>query len=109
MATTAANPENQKEAKNRGFHDKQWSGPRLVEAMADLATGVTGPRAIEDVFSEVCAAAVESIPGADLADIMLLRDGQVLSLGATSELSITLDRLQQQFGEGPCAQAARDT
>jgi hypothetical protein len=84
------------------------SGPELVNRMAHLAEDFSARRPIEEVFSDVCAAAVELMPGADLADIMLLRDGEVLSLGATSELSRKLDELQQHFGEGPCAQAAMD-
>jgi GAF domain-containing protein len=84
-------------------------GPQLVERMAHSAMELAAPQSIEDAFADVCAAAVELIPGADLADIMLVRDGDVVSIGATSELSARLDELQQQLGEGPCAQAAADT
>ena len=89
-------------------HETSLSGALLVDRMVHLAADAAAERPIEDVFSEVCAAAVELVPGADLADIMLLRDGDVVSLGATSELSAKLDELQQQLGEGPCAQAATD-
>jgi hypothetical protein len=77
--------------------------------MAELVDDVTAPRPVEDVFTDNAAAAVELIPGADVADIMLLRHGEVFSLGATSELSVKLDQLQQHLGEGPCAKAAADT
>lgn len=82
----------------------------LVDAgwlIVDRTGGVGGSEA--QVFSEVCAAAVESIPGADLADVMLVRDGEVVSVGATSELASHLTDLQRQLGEGPCAQAVTDT
>jgi GAF domain-containing protein len=95
-----------------GFEDWQpgvLSGPALVERMARLAPKFAGPRAVEDVFTAVCAAAVELIPGADLADVMLVRDGgAVSSVGATSDLAAQLDDVQQRLGEGPCAQAATD-
>jgi hypothetical protein len=84
------------------------SGPQLVDRMARLAPDVAD-RPIEDVFTDVCAAAVELIPGADLADVMLVRDGEVVSVGATSELSSRLTYLQRELGEGPCAQAMTDT
>jgi GAF domain-containing protein len=84
-------------------------GRRLVERMAHLAPAVAASSGIEETFADICAAAVELIPGADLADIMLIRDGHVVSIGATAELSATLDPLQQELGEGPCAQAASDT
>jgi hypothetical protein len=105
---TPAHPDTSRKTRMR-TQDTQWSGPRLVAWMADLAAELTDRPRIEDVFAEVCAAAVESIPGADLADIMLVREGQVFSLGATSQLAGTLDELQQQLGEGPCAQATGDT
>ncbi|MDF2825279.1 MAG: hypothetical protein K0R68_2687, partial [Mycobacterium sp.] len=83
-------------------------GSRLVERMAHLAPDAGSPQPVEAVFADICAAAVELIPGADLADVMLIRDGDVISIGATSDLSLTLDQLQQRLGEGPCAQAAAD-
>ena len=84
------------------------SGPRLVDRMARLAPDVAG-RPIEQVFADVCAAAVDSIPGADLADVMLLRENEVVSVGATSDLSSRLTELQGRVGEGPCAMASTDT
>jgi uncharacterized protein DUF3349/ANTAR domain-containing protein/GAF domain-containing protein len=83
------------------------SGPQLVDRMARLAPGVAG-RPAEQVFADVCAAAVELIPGADLADVMLVRSGDVVSIGGTDELSSRLSHLQRDLGEGPCAKAATD-
>jgi hypothetical protein len=83
-------------------------GAQLVDRMARLAPTLGGG-SVEDVFADVCAAAVELIPGADVADVMLVRRGDVVSVGATCELSSRLSDLQGQLGEGPCAQAATDT
>jgi Protein of unknown function (DUF3349)/GAF domain/ANTAR domain len=90
-------------------NETEFAGPELVNRLAHMATEISAPASVEEVFAGVCAAAVELMPGADLADIMLLRDGEVVSIGATSELSRKLDELQQHLGEGPCAQAAGDT
>ncbi|WP_428847484.1 ANTAR domain-containing protein [Mycolicibacterium cosmeticum] len=84
-------------------------GPQLVERLAELAPEVRGFRPADQLFADIAALAVELIPGADVADIMVLRDGAVLSMGATSPLAAELDELQQRFGEGPCAQAAADS
>lgn len=84
-------------------------GPQLVERLAELAPEVREFRPADQLFADIAALAVELIPGADVADIMVLRDGAVLSMGATSPLAAELDELQQRFGEGPCAQAAADS
>ncbi len=84
-------------------------GPQLVERLAELAPEVREFRPADQLFADIAALAVELIPGADVADIMVLRDGAVLSMGATSPLAALLDELQQRFGEGPCAQAAADS
>ncbi|CAN5664068.1 hypothetical protein BH10ACT9_BH10ACT9_04210 [soil metagenome] len=89
--------------------DSGLTGPQLAERMARLAPEIHATHPVQDAFAEICAAAVDLIPGADVADIMLVRDGDVVSVGATSDLAATLDELQQQLGEGPCAQAATDT
>ncbi|MCX2712852.1 GAF and ANTAR domain-containing protein [Mycolicibacterium sp. J2] len=84
-------------------------GPPLVERLAELATEVREFRPVDQLFADITALAVDLIPGADVADIMVLRDGRVLSMGATSPLAAELDELQQRVGEGPCAQAAADS
>jgi GAF domain-containing protein len=84
-------------------------GPQLVERLAELAPQVRAHRPVEQLFADISALAVELIPGADIADIMVLRDGAVLSMGATAPLAAQLDELQQRLGEGPCAQAAADS
>lgn len=81
-------------------------GPRLVNRLAHLAEAAPVHEPVENVFAEVCASAVELIDGADHADIMLIRDDHVVSVGATSDLSARLDELQRRFGEGPCSDAA---
>lgn len=69
-----------------------------------LIVDVPGPAVT--VFDEVCTAAVDLIPGADLADVMLARDDDVVSVAGTSELCARLCDLRRAAGDGPCTQAA---
>lgn len=77
--------------------------------MAELARSVAGPRSVKDVLAEVTAAAVELLPGADVAGILLIAKGNEFeSLVGTSDLLYHLDKLQVKHGEGPCIAAALD-
>ena len=80
----------------------------LAQRMAELARAVA-LQSVDDVLRDVTSAAVELIPEADTAGILLI--GKVStyeSLATTSDLPNKLDELQVTFGEGPCMQAALD-
>jgi GAF domain-containing protein len=77
--------------------------------MAELARAVAGPRSVEDVLAGVTRAAVELVPGADIAGVLLIAKGERFeSLVGTSDLIYKLDALQVEHGEGPCIEAALD-
>nr|WP_246230943.1 GAF and ANTAR domain-containing protein [Mycolicibacterium sediminis] len=79
----------------------------LAHKMAELARSVAVPRTTEDIFAEVTKAAVELIPGADAAGILLIRKGgKFESHAGTTDLPHRLDELQHRFQEGPCMDAA---
>lgn len=79
----------------------------LAVRMAELARGIAAPRRLDQVLAEVTAMAVEVIPGADLAGVLLVKKGgEFESLADTESLVAQLDKLQHDFGEGPCAEAA---
>ncbi len=81
----------------------------LAMRMAELARAVAGPRSVEDVLSDVTAAALELVPGADTGGVLLIgKGGRWDSLGGTSDLPHLLDELQMKFNEGPCVEAALD-
>ena len=81
----------------------------LALRMADLARTAAAPRSVEDVLSDVTAAALELIPGADTAGVLLIgKGGKWESLGNTSELPHLLDELQIKYNQGPCVEAALD-
>lgn len=75
--------------------------------MAELARQIAAPRSVDDVLSDVTAAAVQLIPGADVAGVLLVKQGgEFESVADTDSLAAQLDKLQHDFGEGPCADAA---
>ncbi|MCV7445514.1 GAF and ANTAR domain-containing protein [Mycobacterium paraense] len=79
----------------------------LAERMARLSREMAAPRALEHVLTDVTAAAVQLIPATDIAGVLLVkRGGDFESLADTDSLVAELDRLQHEFGEGPCADAA---
>jgi GAF domain-containing protein len=77
--------------------------------MAELARASAAPRSVEDVLSDVTAAAKELIPGTDTAGVLLIgKGGKFDSVAGTSDLPHLLDELQMKFNEGPCVEAALD-
>jgi GAF domain-containing protein len=81
----------------------------LAERMAALARAAAAPRKVENVLSDVTAAAKELVPGVDTAGVLMIgKGGKWDSLGVTSDLPHLLDELQIKYGEGPCVEAALD-
>ncbi len=79
----------------------------LAERMARLSREMAAPRTLERVLTDVTAAAVQLIPATDIAGVLLVKKGgEFESLAGTDSLVAELDRLQHEFGEGPCADAA---
>ena len=81
----------------------------LAQRMAELARAAAAPRSVEDVLTDVTGAAMELIPGADTAGVLLIgKGGKFESVANTSDLPHRLDELQMMFNEGPCVEAALD-
>jgi GAF domain-containing protein len=81
----------------------------LARRMAELARASAAPRKVEEVLSDVTATALELIPGADTAGVLLVsKGGKFDSLAGTDDLPHRLDELQMTFNEGPCVEAALD-
>jgi GAF domain-containing protein len=79
----------------------------LAARMAELARRNAAPSTLAQILDGVTAAAVELIPGADLAGVLLVKKGgDFESLADTDSVAGKLDELQHDFGEGPCAEAA---
>jgi GAF domain-containing protein len=77
--------------------------------MAELARTAAAPRSVDEVLSDVTAAATELIQGTDSAGVLLVgKGGKFESLAGTNDLPHRLDELQMTFNEGPCVEAALD-
>ncbi|UOZ05774.1 MULTISPECIES: GAF and ANTAR domain-containing protein [unclassified Amycolatopsis] len=77
----------------------------LTAAMADL-TGALETESAEEILQAVCAEAIRAIPGADMASITAIRDGEPTTAAATDDRAVDIDHVQYAAGEGPCLQAA---
>jgi GAF domain-containing protein len=75
--------------------------------MAELARDIAAPRDLEQILADVTTTAVQLIPAADIAGVLLVKKGgEFDSLADTDTLVAQLDKLQHDFGEGPCHDAA---
>jgi GAF domain-containing protein len=78
----------------------------LTAAMADL-TGVLETEPAEaEILDAVCAEAVRAVPGADMASITAIRDGEPETAASTDDRAVEIDRVQYATGAGPCLRAA---
>lgn len=79
----------------------------LAARMAELARTLAGPRNLNEVLSGVASAALELIPGVDAAGVLLIgKEHTFETVPKAASLTNELHRLQMQFDEGPCVQAA---
>jgi hypothetical protein len=86
--------------------DIEYAG-LLRRTMSNLTRTASHPAAIDVTLTEVTAACVELIDGAECADILVITDpDRFESLASTSALSTEFDQAQERFNEGPCVSAA---
>ncbi len=79
----------------------------LAARMAELARTLAGPRNLNEVLAGVASAALELIPGVDTAGVLLIgKEHTFETVPKDASLTNELHRLQMQFDEGPCVQAA---
>jgi hypothetical protein len=82
----------------------------MSRRMAELARSLAASADMDTQLRRVTDSAVELIPGADCADVLMIAGRKEFrSYAATSEVPLTLDSLQERFREGPCVDAAVDT
>jgi GAF domain-containing protein len=87
----------------------ELSGHDLAVRMAELARTFAPPPGVDEVLAGVTSAAVELIPGADMAGVLLAaKGGKYESLVHTDDLVRRLDEVQERQKEGPCLDAATD-
>jgi GAF domain-containing protein len=87
----------------------ELAGHALAIRMAELARLFAPPPGVEEVLAGVTSAAMELIPGAEMAGVLLSGKGNKFdSLADTSDLVGRLDEVQVRQKEGPCLDAAAD-
>lgn len=81
--------------------------PDVARSLAELARTMNDTPILEETLRAISLAATTLIDGADAADILTTSGRrQFRSHGATSDLPVRLDTVQEQTGEGPCVDAA---
>ncbi|AVV46531.1 GAF and ANTAR domain-containing protein [Streptomyces sp. ID05-04B] len=83
----------------------QWR--EYAEQMALLARDLLAQESVEATLNEIAASAVRLVEGCDAAGILAVRKGRAVTLAACGDMVHECDRLQAEYGEGPCFDLAR--
>ncbi len=87
--------------------DRAYAGV-LRQTMEELTNQFAHPTEIGITLQGVTSSCAELVHGVASADILLISPPcePFLSVAATSQLAVDVDRMQERFGEGPCLDAA---
>ena len=85
--------------------DTHDSDVGLAEAMAEAARALNVLETLEEVLDRLARAACTAIPRVDFAGVSIARRTGIETMAATDAIVEEADRLQYQFGEGPCLDA----
>jgi GAF domain-containing protein len=78
----------------------------LAQTFAGIARELQAEDTPEDVQRRVTRAAVDIMHGCDHAGISLIsRHGEINTVAATDEVSLRVDAIQYEVGQGPCVNA----
>jgi len=80
----------------------------INQGLAALSSFVVGGSTLGETLDRVAALAVDSVAGADLAGLTLLRDGKPNTAVFTDPTSPEIDQAQYDSGRGPCLDAFRN-
>ncbi|MEV3972986.1 GAF and ANTAR domain-containing protein [Streptomyces sp. NPDC050698] len=75
--------------------------------MALLARDLVARESVQETLDAIAAAAMELVEGCDAAGILTVSKGRTKTLSVCGDVVTESDRLQGEFGEGPCFDAAR--
>lgn len=81
----------------------------MAELVRELhAVPESAPDALDTVLFAVTAGALDNVAGTDHAGVLLVDAAQrtLTTVAPTDDVMVTLDRLQQETGQGPCLAAA---
>ncbi|MEO6701428.1 MAG: GAF and ANTAR domain-containing protein [Jatrophihabitantaceae bacterium] len=88
-----------------GVHGEPPTALTLAQGFADLARDIAGKSSEDDTWAAIVQAAVDTIEGAEAADITILRANKFRSIAPTSQLACDVDAIQYELRSGPCVDA----
>jgi hypothetical protein len=59
----------------------------------------------DEIYAEICRAAVSLVAGCDHASLMLSRRGKITTVAASDEIALSIDRMERELHDGPCVDA----
>ncbi|MDJ0396470.1 GAF and ANTAR domain-containing protein [Rhodococcus sp. G-MC3] len=96
-------------ATDTSMHSNDGHVPHSGLALAELSHAFFHPDSLEDTLLGVTAACTQLLPAAIGTDVLIISGKKFQSHAATNDLPVRLDELQEEYGEGPCIDAALDT
>src|SRR3954471_15771425 len=78
----------------------------VTAALEDLRAVLSQEDQLPVVLNRMCRQAALAIPGADMASVSLLNDGEPTTVAVTDEHAMEIDKAQYRAEEGPCLHAA---
>ncbi len=82
--------------------------PETVERLSRVTKLLKTQRTLPAQLEAVVGIVKRTVPSCDAAGIVLLVDGEPTSVAVTDRLTIEIDLVQYQTGEGPCLSALRE-
>lgn len=78
----------------------------VTAALDALTAALDDDSSLDAALQFVCRQVINVVPGADMASVMRVRDGDAQTVACTDAVVFGLDADQYAFGEGPCLDAA---
>jgi GAF domain-containing protein len=95
-------------ANGAGRDDASFEAGALARQFVTLTRALLDSGSVAEVLERVVFTARQVVPGADLVSVTLRSpDGKFHTPVQTDQVATELDRLQYEFGEGACVEAAR--
>lgn len=78
----------------------------LEGTFSEVALALFAPGTVERTLQRIVLLAEKAVDGCEAAGIMLVQDGAVTTVAATSDLVTEIDQMQIDANEGPCLDAS---
>ena len=88
--------------------DAQDEVLRVAEMFGEVARLLAGHESIQVTLNKIVELAVEHLDGCEFAGISLVRGREITSPASSNDIPRTLDKIQEEVGEGPCLDAIKE-